>query len=151
MSISNNLAATKIDVGSVAGFGQSLAILNPELSPCPERYSYDQYGRPAAPDSLDTTTCPGLYDPSTRIAVENSLRSYLSPRYFNLPRGLEQGTDTMFGRTTSKGRNFLDTVSDLPPASAYLESDSTLTDAGMLNRPSFQPAPKGYLHYERRF
>ena len=33
MSISNNLAATKIDVGSVAAFGQSLAILNPELSP----------------------------------------------------------------------------------------------------------------------
>ena len=120
MSVSNNLAATKIDVGSVAGFGQSLAILNPELSPCPERYSFDQYGRPAAPDSLDTTTCPGLYDPSVRIQVENSLRSYLSPRYFNLPVGLEQGTDTMFGRTTSAGRNYLNTVSNLPSDQAYL-------------------------------
>jgi hypothetical protein len=147
MSISNNLAATKIDVGSVAGFGQSLAILNPELSPCPDRFSFDQYGRPAAPDSLDTTTCPGLYDPSVRIQVENSLRSYLSPRYFNLPRGIDQGTDTMFGRTTSKGRNFLDTQTELPDASAYLKDEGALTAAGMLNR----PAPKSYLHYERRF
>ena len=149
MSVSNNLAATKIDVGSVAGFGQSLAILNPELSPCPERYSFDQYGRPAAPDSLDTTTCPGLYDPSVRIQVENSLRSYLSPRYFNLPVGLEQGTDTMFGRTTSAGRNYLNTVSNLPSAQAYIESNSTLTEAGMINRPNFAPA--SYLLYERRF
>ena len=149
MSVSNNLAATKIDVGSVAGFGQSLAILNPELSPCPARFSFDQYGRPAAPDSLDTTTCPGLYDPSVRIEVENSLRSYLSPRYFNLPRGITQGTDTMFGRTTSKGRNFLNVDTELPDASLYLKSDSTLTEAGMLNRPSF--APKSYLLYERRF
>jgi hypothetical protein len=149
MSVSNNLAATKIDVGSVAGFGQSLAILNPELSPCPARFSFDQYGRPAAPDSLDTTTCPGLYDPSERILVENSLRSYLSPRYFNLPQGLSEGTDTMFGRTTSAGRNYLNTVSNLPSAQAYLESNSTLTDAGMINKPNF--APKSYLLYERRF
>lgn len=148
MSISNNLAATKIDVGSVGGFGQSLAILNPELSPCPPRFSFDQYGRPAAPDSLDTTTCPGLYDPSDRIAVENSLRSYLSPRYFNLPQGVSQGTDTMFGRTTSVGRNYLNTVSNLPSAQAYLESPQTLTEAGMLNRPNFAPA--SYLLYERR-
>ncbi len=150
MSVSNNLAATKIDVGSVAGFGQSLAILNPELSPCPPRFSFDQYGRPAAPDSLDTTTCPGLYDPSDRIAVENSLRSYLSPRYFNLPQGVDQGTDTMFGRTTSAGRNYLNTVSNLPSASAYLESPQTLTEAGMLNRPDFSKEPFGFLLYERR-
>ena len=150
MSVSNNLAATKIDVGSVAGFGQSLAILNPELSPCPARFSFDQYGRPAAPDSLDTTTCPGLYDPSDRIAVENSLRSYLSPRYFNLPQGVDQGTDTMFGRTTSAGRNYLNTVSNLPSASAYLESPQTLTEAGMLNRPDFSREPFGFLLYERR-
>uniref|UniRef100_A0A6C0DM18 Uncharacterized protein n=1 Tax=viral metagenome TaxID=1070528 RepID=A0A6C0DM18_9ZZZZ len=148
MSISNNLQATKIDVGSVAGFGQSLSILNPELSPCPARYSFDQYGRPAAPDSLDTTTCPGLYDPSVRIQVENSLRSYLSPRYFNLPKGIDQGTDTMFGRSTSKGRNYLNTETELPDASLYLKSDSTLTEAGMLNRPAFAPA--SYLLYERR-
>lgn len=149
MSVSNNLAATKIDVGSVGGFGQSLAILNPELSPCPARFSFDQYGRPAAPDSLDTTTCPGLYDPSDRILVENSLRSYLSPRYFNLPQGLGQGTDTMFGRSTSAGRNYLNTVQNLPSAQAYLESPQTLTEAGMLNKPNFAPA--SYLLYERRF
>lgn len=149
MSVSNNLAATKIDVGSVGAFGQSLAILNPELSACPARFSFDQYGRPAAPDSLDTTTCPGLYDPSDRILVENSLRSYLSPRYFNLPQGLGQGTDTMFGRSTSAGRNYLNTVQNLPSAQAYLESPQTLTEAGMLNKPNFAPA--SYLLYERRF
>lgn len=148
MSISNNLAATKIDAGGVAGFGQSLAILHPELSPCGERYAFDQYGRPAAPDSLDTLVCPGFSDPSVRIEVENSLRSYLSPRYFNLPRGLEQGTDTMFGRSTSAGRNYLNTVQNLPSAQAYLESPQTLTEAGMLNKPNFAPA--SYLLYERR-
>ncbi len=147
MSVSNTLAATKIDVGSVAGFGQSLSILNPELSPCPARYSFDQYGRPAPPDSLNTTTCPGLYDPSVRIEVENSLRSYVSPRYFNLPKGLDQGTDTMFGRTTSKGRNFLNVDTELPSADAYLKDEGALTAAGMLNR----PAPASYLLYERRF
>jgi hypothetical protein len=150
MSISNNLAATKIDVGSVAGFGQSLSILNPELSPCPARFSFDQYGRPAAPDSLDTTTCPGLYDPSVRIQVENSLRSYLSPRYFNLPKGITQGTDTMFGRTTSKGRNFLVIESELPNAKQYLEDEGALTAAGMLNRPTVKE-PFSYLHYETRY
>jgi hypothetical protein len=92
--------------------------------------------------------CPGLYDPSERILVENSLRSYLSPRYFNLPQGLSQGTDTMFGRTTSAGRNYLNTVSNLPSAQAYLDSNSTLTEAGMINRPNFAPA--SYLLYERR-
>ena len=144
MSVSNNLAATKIDVGGVAAFGQSLSILHPELSPCAERYSYDQYGRPAPPDSLNTTVCPGMFDPIVRIEVENSLRSYLSPRYFNLPKGLEQGTDTMFGRTTSKGRNYLDTEITQFDANLY-KNPEELGNRAMMN------APRSYLHYENHY
>jgi hypothetical protein len=54
----------------------------------------------------------------------------------------------MFGRTTSAGRNYLNTVSNLPSAQAYLDSNSALTEAGMINRPNFAPA--SYLLYERR-
>lgn len=160
MSISNNLAATKIDAGGVAGFGQSLAILHPELSPCGERYAFDQYGRPAAPDSLDTLVCPGFSDPSVRIEVENSLRSYLSPRYFNLPKGITQGTDTMFGRTTSAGRNFLDT--DIVPLDANKLAGATKANPDLLltriaeGKASVAEgfaytAPRSYLHYENPY
>ena len=67
--VSNNIPSNKINVGGVAAFGQSLAILHPELSPCGQRYAFDQYGRPAPPDSLDTTSCAGRFDPSERIEV----------------------------------------------------------------------------------
>ncbi len=147
MSVSNTNPATKINVGGVAAFGQSLAILNPELSPCGERYAFDQYGRPAPPDSLDTTSCPGRFDPSERIEVENSLRSYLSPRYYSLPKGVNQGTDTMFGRGTSKGRNYLDT--DL----VQTDVNNYLTDSGALGEQGgkYAVAPKSYLHYENHY
>ena len=144
MSVSNNIPSNKINVGGVAAFGQSLAILHPELSPCAERYSYDQYGRPAPPDSLNTTVCPGMFDPIVRIEVENSLRSYLSPRYFNLPKGLEDGTDTMFGRTTSKGRNYLDVDIQQFDANKF-KNPEELGNIAMMN------APKSYLHYENHY
>jgi hypothetical protein len=147
MSVSNNNPATKINVGGVAAFGQSLAILHPELSPCGQRYSFDQYGRPAAPDSLDTTSCAGRFDPSERIEVENSLRSYLSPRYYSLPKGILQGTDTMFGRGTTKGRNYLDTDIVQTDVQNYLNNAQALEEqAG-----KFAVAPKSYLHYENHY
>ena len=96
--ITSNLAQVKINSGGVAPFGQSLPILHPELSPCADRGAFDQYGRPAAPDSIDTMTCPGLFTANTRIEVENSLRPFISPLYFNLPIGISGGADTMFGR-----------------------------------------------------
>ena len=147
MSYSNTNPATKINVGGVAAFGQSLAILHPELSPCGQRYSFDQYGRPAAPDSLDTTSCAGRFDPSERIEVENSLRSYLSPRYYSLPKGILQGTDTMFGRGTTKGRNYLDTNI------VETDIDNYLTDSGALGEQGgkYAVAPKSYLHYENHY
>ena len=147
MSYSNTNPATKINVGGVAAFGQSLAILYPELSPCGQRYSFDQYGRPAAPDSLDTTSCAGRFDPSERIEVENSLRSYLSPRYYSLPKGILQGTDTMFGRGTTKGRNYLDTDIVQTDVQNYLNNAQALEQqAG-----KFAVAPKSYLHYENHY
>jgi hypothetical protein len=147
MSYSNSNPATKINVGGVAAFGQSLAILNPELSPCGERYAFDQYGRPAAPDSINTTVCPGRFDPSERIEVENSLRSYLSPRYYSLPKGVNQGTDTMFGRGTTKGRNYLNTEETITDVNQYLKDEGSLASAASMN----QVAPKSYLHYENHY
>ena len=147
MSVSNNNPATKINVGGVAAFGQSLAILHPELSPCGQRYSFDQYGRPAAPDSLDTTSCAGRFDPSERIEVENSLRSYLSPRYYSLPKGILQGTDTMFGRGTTKGRNYLNTELSETDVQQYLREEGQLAASASMN----QVAPKSYLHYENHY
>jgi hypothetical protein len=148
MSVSNTNPATKINVGGVSAFGQSLAILHPELSPCGQRYAFDQYGRPAPPDSLDTTSCPGRFDPSERIEVENSLRSYLSPRYYQLPKGIDQGTDTMFGRGTTKGRNYLDV--NIAPTNVQ----NYLTNSQALEQQSVNyatTAPASYLHYENHY
>ena len=149
MSYSNTNPATKINVGGVAAFGQSLAILHPELSPCGERYAFDQYGRPAAPDSLDTTTCAGRFDPYSRIKVENSLRSYLSPRYYDLPQGVNQGTDTMFGKGTSKGRNYLDVEQVQTNVNAYLTQEGQLATQG--SKMGLTQAPAGYLLYENQY
>ena len=102
--ITSNLAQVKINAGGVAPFGQSLPILHPELSPCAMRYGFDQYGREAPPDSVNSLTCPGLFSASTRIDVENSLRPFLSPRYFDLPIGISGGADTMFGNASIGGR-----------------------------------------------
>ena len=147
MSVSNTNPATKINVGGVAAFGQSLAILHPELSPCGERYAFDQYGRPAAPDSINTTMCAGRFDPSERIEVENSLRSYLSPRYYNLPKGVNQGTDTMFGRGTTKGRNYLNVDQTQTDVNQYLKDEGQLASVASIQ----QVAPKSYLHYENHY
>jgi hypothetical protein len=111
MSVTSNLAQVKINAGGVGPFAASLKTLNPELSGCGTRALYDQYGRPAPLDSIDSQSCPGLYSSSNRIEVENSLRSFLSPQYFNLPEGISgaysstaQGADTLFGNSTSSRR-----------------------------------------------
>jgi len=146
--VSNNIPSNKINVGGVAAFGQSLAILHPELSPCGQRYAFDQYGRPAPPDSLDTTSCAGRFDPSERIEVENSLRSYLSPRYYTLPKGIDQGTDTMFGRGITKGRNQLDINKVEVNVGSFLTDDAALENQAV----QYQTyAPKSYLHYENHY
>jgi hypothetical protein len=145
--VAENIPSNKINVGGVAAFGQSLAILHPELSPCGERYAFDQYGRPSPPDSLDTTSCAGRFDPSERIEVENSLRSYLSPRYYTLPKGIDQRTDTMFGRGVTVGRNYLNTVTDEVNVKALLSDNQALANKAI----QYDTAPRGYLHYENHY
>ena len=113
MSISSNLVQIKINPGGVAAFGQSLPILHPELSPCGNRYHFDQYGREADPNSIDTLTCPGKFSAESIIENENSLRSFLSPRYFGLPLGVSGGGDTLFGNAGSAGRT-IDFITDIP-------------------------------------
>ncbi len=104
MSISSQLVQTKINSGGIAQFGASMSTLIPELSPCGDRYGFDQYGREAPPDSVDSLTCPGLFSSEVRINVENSLRPFLSPRYFDLPIGISGGADTLFGNAGIGGR-----------------------------------------------
>ena len=104
MSISSQLVQTKINSGGVAQYGASMSTLIPQLSPCADRYGFDQYGREASPDSVNSLTCPGVFSSMNRIDVENSLRPFLSPRYFDLPVGISGGADTMFGNAAIGGR-----------------------------------------------
>jgi len=104
MQPSSYLVQTKVNSGGVMQFGASMSTMIPELSPCAMRYGFDQYGREAPPNSVDSETCPGLFSAETRIDVENSLRPFLSPRYFELPIGISGGADTMFGNASIGGR-----------------------------------------------
>lgn len=99
MSVVNGqLVQTKITAGSVGEFGQSLRTFIPQFQVCPPRAAFDYAGREAPEDSLNTQTCPGAYPASLRIEVENSLRPFVSPTYFNLPIGIGGTADTMFGQ-----------------------------------------------------
>ena len=96
--VSGKLLQQKISAGQVDAFGQSLRTFVPMFQICPPRGAFDQYGRDAPPQSIDTQTCPGGFPSLARIEVENSLRPFISPLYFNLPIGISGGADTMFGR-----------------------------------------------------
>ena len=96
--VSGKLLQSKISAGSVAEFGQSLRTFVPQFQVCPARGGFDYAGREAPPDSINTQSCPGAYPSSLRIEVENSLRPFISPTYFNLPIGVSGNADTMFGR-----------------------------------------------------
>ena len=96
--ISGQLVQTKISAGSVGEFGQSLRTFVPDFQVCPARPAFDYAGREASPDSINTQQCPGAFPASLRIDVENSLRPFVSPTYFNLPIGISGNADTMFGQ-----------------------------------------------------
>ena len=96
--ISSNLLQNKSSVSNLDAYGYSLRTFVPEFQICPPRGAFDTYGRDAPPQSIDTQTCPGGFTPLARIEVENSLRPFISPLYFNLPIGISGGADTMFGR-----------------------------------------------------
>ena len=130
MSISSNLVQIKINSGGVGPFGASLATLHPELSPCAARYNFDQYGREAPAESIDTETCPGLYSAESRIEVENSLRPFLSPKYFGLPLGISGGADTLFGNAGSAGRT-IDYVRDIDLSLGGMGTKNIQTSPGV--------------------
>jgi len=96
--VSGQLVQNKISAGSVGQFGQGLRTFVPQFQVCPARYAFDQYGRDAPADSINTETCPGGFPAALRISVENSLRPFVSPTYFNLPIGISGGADTLFGQ-----------------------------------------------------
>lgn len=96
--VSGKLLQQKINAGQLDSFGYSLRTFVPEFQVCPPRGAFDQYGRDAPPQSIDTQTCPGGFPSLARIEVENSLRPFISPLYFNLPIGISGGADTLIGR-----------------------------------------------------
>ena len=160
MSISSNLVQVKINSGGVGPFGASLATLHPELSPCAARYGYDNYGREAPPESIDTETCPGLYSAETRVEVENSLRPFLSPKYFGLPLGISGGADTLFGNAGLAGRT-IDYVQNIDTnlgnfgnknisTSPGVAADTAVRQIAMQNlgQLSFQPGVGNDLRYQ---
>ena len=103
--VTGQLLQNKISAGSVGQFGQGLRTFVPQFQVCPARYAYDQYGRTAPPDSIDTETCPGGFPAELRISVENSLRPFISPNYFNLPIVISGGTDTLFGHVNTNRKS----------------------------------------------
>jgi hypothetical protein len=146
--LSSNLVQTKINSGGVAAFSQSLPILHPEITPCSQRYTYDQYGRTAPADSIDTQSCPGLFSASNRVEVENSLRPFLSPQYFGLPLGISGGADSMFGQAGSAGR-LISLTQEIPvntgnkniQTSAGVAADSLVRQASLQNLGTVQVNP----------
>lgn len=151
---SSNLIQTKINAGGIAQFGASMSSMIPQLSPCGQRYAFDQYGREAPPDSIDTLTCPGYFSAGTRIEVENSLRSYLSPRYFSLPVGISGGADSLFGTAGSAGRlaaagsETVLEISDLQGANKNLNGDLAFGALGLKftgpDSITYIPSPSNY-------
>ncbi len=111
--ISGKLLQQKISAGSVGEFGQGLRTFVPMYQICPPRGAFDTYGRDAPPQSIDTQTCPGGYPSLARIEVENSLRPFISPLYFNLPIGISGGADTLFGRVNVSRPNAFGNINDI--------------------------------------
>jgi len=114
MSVVNGkLIQQKISAGQVDAFGASLRTFVPAFQVCPPRGAFDQYGRDAPPQSIDTVTCPGGFPSLARIEVENSLRPFISPLYFNLPIGISGGADTMFGRVNINRPNAFGNIDEI--------------------------------------
>ena len=111
--LSGQLLQQKISSGQVGSFGQSLRTFVPAFQICPPRGAFDTYGRDAPPQSIDTQTCPGGFPSLARIEVENSLRPFISPLYFNLPIGISGGADTMFGRVNISRPNAFGNIDNI--------------------------------------
>ena len=94
--VRSKLLQNKLNSGGISAFGASIQTLVPQASPCMNRQAVDQYGRPAPASSIDTLSCPGVFSPMTIISNENSLRSFLSPQYYNIAQGLEGTVDGMY-------------------------------------------------------
>ena len=135
--IQGTLLQNKISAGGVSNFGQSLRTFVPQFQICPARGAFDTYGRDAAPQSINTQTCPGGFPSLARIEVENSLRPFISPLYFNLPIGISGGADTLFGRVNINRPNAFGSVDEVKvPISDdnyYLGGQSTDSSAAELS------------------
>jgi hypothetical protein len=112
--LSSNLLQNKVSAGQLGAFGQSLRTFVGEFQICPPRAAFDQYGRNASPQSIDTQTCPGGFPSLARIEVENSLRPFISPLYFNLPIGISGGADTMIGYVNLNRPNAFGNIDVIP-------------------------------------
>jgi hypothetical protein len=124
-SVRQKLLQNKINSGGIAAFGASIQTLVPQTSPCMNRQAVDQYGRPAPAASIDTLTCAGVFSPMPIIMNENSLRSFLSPQYYNIGQGLAGTVDNLY----ASANDSMDLSAQV--ASAY--SNSKLPNVGNSN------------------
>jgi len=136
--VQGKLLQQKISAGQVDAFGQSLRTFVPAFNVCPPRGAFDQYGRDAPPQSIDTVTCAGGFPSLARIEVENSLRPFISPLYFNLPIGISGGADTMFGRVNINRPNAFGNIDEIKVPmtnnqDAYLGARNVSTDAPLIS------------------
>jgi len=137
--VSGKLLQQKISAGQLDSFGYSLRTFVPEFQVCPPRGAFDQYGRDAPPQSIDTQTCPGGFPSLARIEVENSLRPFISPLYFNLPVGISGGADTLIGRVNLNRPNGFGMSRNNVPVdltgneNSFLGAQNVSTDAALIN------------------
>jgi hypothetical protein len=124
-AVRQSLLQNKINSGGIAAFGASIQTLVPQASPCMNRQAVDQYGRPAPASSIDTLTCAGVFSPMPIISNENSLRSFLSPQYYNIGQGLEGTVDNLYASAND--------MYDLSMQVAASQSQTKLPNVGAAN------------------
>ena len=87
ISIGNTIRSPKVTTGNADQYA-SMRIYDPDAQVCPTRANFDNYGRWAVHDTINTYA-PGCFSALDRINVENSLRpdysEYLNAWAINYP------------------------------------------------------------------
>jgi hypothetical protein len=112
ISIGNAMRAPKVTTGNADQYA-SMRIYDPEAQVCPIRSNFDDYGRWAAHDSINTYA-PGCYSAMDRIDIENSHRpgysEYLNAWAINYPGvGYSDRENQMQMQTSNENKPYYDT------------------------------------------
>ena len=135
--VSGKLLQSKVSAGQLDSFGASLRTFVPAYQICPPPSAFDQYGRDAPPQSINTQNCAGAFSPLSRILVENANRPFISERYNNLPIGVSGGADTMFGHANSNRANAFGNINEVKypltdNKDSFLGAKNSSTDSSII-------------------